>query len=154
MCVFVMTWGHNRFPVTLSDRSPGLPLPLVSVLPSLWQMGQHSPSGIVTFSQLDSSSHWISSHRTEPLSHTQIRHGSGFQMSLLVYTWPSTVQPASSPVEGGTDRTGQTKVKGQPWKVKLNAPFLKIFSEYSQMPGYKIKQNNGNTKNSCSTEIF
>lgn len=70
-----------------------------------WQTGQHSPSGIIIFSQLLSSSHWISSHRTWPLSHTQIRHGSGFQMSLLVYTWPSAVQLTSSPAAGRGGRT-------------------------------------------------
>lgn len=77
--------------------SPKLPC-LRSVDESVWQMGQHSPSGTTTFSQLVSSSQWISSQRTWPLSHTQMRHGSGFQMSLLVYTWPSAVQLKSSPV--------------------------------------------------------
>lgn len=76
--------------------SPKVPCP-PPVDESDWQTGQHSPSGIINFSQLLSSSHWISSHRTWPLSHTQIRHGSGFQMSLLVYTWPSAVQLTSSP---------------------------------------------------------
>lgn len=76
--------------------SPKVPCPPL-LDESVWQTGQHSPSGMTTFSQLVSSSHWISSQRTWPLSQTQIRHGSGFQMSLLVYTWPSAVQLTSSP---------------------------------------------------------
>lgn len=64
---------------------------------SIWQTGQHSPSGMYVFSQLFSWSQLISSQRTWPLSQTQIWHGSGFQMSLLVYVCPSAVQPASSP---------------------------------------------------------
>ena len=77
------------------------PVPVLVVPVS--HTGQHSPSGIATFSQFVSSSHWISSHRTWPLSQTQIRHGSGFQMSLFVYTWPSALQLKSSP---GTDGGG------------------------------------------------
>lgn len=72
------------------------------------QTGQHSPSGITIFSQLITSSHCISSQRTWPLSHTQIRHGSGFQMSLLVYTWPSAVQLTSSPAANRGQRNTQS----------------------------------------------
>lgn len=82
-----------------ASYSPPPPPPLGE---SLWQTGQHSPSGMNIFSQ-NTSSHWISSQRTWPLSQTQIRHGSGFQMSLFVYTWPSAVQLMSSP---GPQREG------------------------------------------------
>lgn len=90
------TSQRDKWPQRAAACSPKLPWPpLLDV--SDWQTGQHSPSGMTIFSQLVSSSHWISSHRTWPLSQTQIRHGSGFQMSLLVYTWPSAVQLTSSP---------------------------------------------------------
>lgn len=46
------------------------------------QMGQHSPNGISGLGQSFSSSQTISSHRTVPVSHTQMRQGSGFHTSL------------------------------------------------------------------------
>lgn len=48
------------------------------------QMGQHSPNGISGLGQSFSSSQTISSHRTVPVSHTQMRQGSGFHTSLSV----------------------------------------------------------------------
>lgn len=67
--------GRPRMPVT-RGTSPGSPFWPLEILPppklpvppvlgeSPWHTGQHSPSGIITFSQLVSSSHWISSQRT------------------------------------------------------------------------------------------
>lgn len=49
---------------------------------SAGQMGQHSPNGISGLGQSFSSSQTISSHRTVPVSHTQMRQGSGFHTSL------------------------------------------------------------------------
>lgn len=46
------------------------------------QMGQHSPNGISGLGQSLRSSQTISSHRTVPVSHTQMRQGSGFHTSL------------------------------------------------------------------------
>lgn len=46
------------------------------------QMGQHSPNGISGLGQSFSSSQTISSHRMVPVSHTQMRQGSGFHTSL------------------------------------------------------------------------
>lgn len=60
--------------------------------PAVKHTGQHSPSGVWVFSQPPRSSHTTSSHTTVPMSHTQIRQGSGFHMSLLAYTFPFSVQ--------------------------------------------------------------
>lgn len=65
------------------------------ILPTLAKLshtGQHSPSGVTTFSQLDRASHCTSSQMATPLSQTQTRQGSGFQMSLWGWISPSTVQ--------------------------------------------------------------
>lgn len=65
---------------------------------SAGQMGQHSPDGMIGLAHSLISSQIISSHRTAPLSHTQIRHGSGFHTSLSLYCWPSWMQPPASSV--------------------------------------------------------
>lgn len=68
---------------------------------SVGQMGQHSPKGISGLGQSFMSSQIISSHRTVPVSQTQIRQGSGFHTSLSLYLCPSCTQlPASSVPEG------------------------------------------------------
>lgn len=51
--------------------------------PGLRHTGQHSPSGVAVSWQAPRSSHTTASHSTEPRLHTQIRHGSGFHISLL-----------------------------------------------------------------------
>lgn len=56
------------------------------------QMGQHSPNGISGLGQSFSSSQTISSHRMVPVSHTQMRQGSGFHTSLSLYRCPSCIQ--------------------------------------------------------------
>lgn len=68
----------------------------MGVLASAGQMGQHSPDGMIGLAHSLISSQIISSHRTAPLSHTQIRHGSGFHTSLSLYCWPSWMQPPAS----------------------------------------------------------
>lgn len=78
------------------------------------QMGQHSPNGISGLGQSFSSSQTISSHRTVPVSHTQMRQGSGFHTSLSVYRCPSCIQLKVSSVhqsEGCTDVDGGRKSK-------------------------------------------
>jgi len=99
-CLSVLTFQNTKdslnefvFGFLWWSSSPGLPLPLSCAVS---QTGQHSPSGITTFPQLDTSSHCTSSHKMAPLSQTQILHGSGFQMSLFVYTCPFSVQLNSS----------------------------------------------------------
>ena len=67
------------------------------------QIGQHSPSGMIGSSQSDESSQITSSHRGAPLSHTQIRHGSGFHTSLSLYSCPSVRQLPSGPDEVGRE---------------------------------------------------
>ena len=98
------------FPISISIKSALSPKgSLLSLLVDAEsQTGQHSPCGVTTLLQEVTSSHCISSQRTWPLSHTQIRHGSGFQMSLLVYTWPSAVQLTSSPAANPGQRNTQS----------------------------------------------
>lgn len=66
-------------------------------VPSSGQTGQHSSGGITGLAQSLVSSQITSSHMTVPLSHTQIRHGSGFHTSLSLYDWPSNVQLLNKP---------------------------------------------------------
>lgn len=80
----------------------------MGALASAGQMGQHSPDGMIGLAHSLMSSQIISSHRTDPLSHTQMRHGSGFHTSLSLYCCPSWMQPPASsaaarsgPVAGG-----------------------------------------------------
>lgn len=76
---------------------------------SAGQTGQHSPDGMIGLVHSFISSQIISSHRTAPLSHTQIRHGSGFHTSLSLYSWASWMQPPASSEEtsrGWKDRGG------------------------------------------------
>ena len=68
------------------------------------QIGQHSPSGMIGSSQSDESSQITSSHRGAPLSHTQIRHGSGFHTSLSLYSCPSVRQLPNGPDDLGRER--------------------------------------------------
>ena len=49
---------------------------------SAGQMGQHSPGGMDGLAHSLISSQMISSHRTEPVSHTQTRHRSDLHTSL------------------------------------------------------------------------
>lgn len=83
---------------------------------SAGQMGQHSPGGMIGLVH-DSltSSQSISSHRTAPLSHTQMRHGSGFHTSLSLYCWASWTQPPASSVVASRRRMSG---EGQQWLVK------------------------------------
>lgn len=76
----------------------------VANIPSM-QIGQHSPSGISGLAQSCISSQITSSHMTVPLSHTQIRHGSGFHTSLSLYDWPSSVQLLNMPANESPRRT-------------------------------------------------
>lgn len=69
-------------------------------IPSM-QIGQHSPSGMSGLAQSVMSSQITSSHMTVPLSHTQIRQGSGFHTSLSLYDWPSNVQLLKMPTNKG-----------------------------------------------------
>lgn len=68
----------------------------MGALASAGQMGQHSPDGMMGLAHSLMSSQIISSHRTDPLSHTQMRHGSGFHTSLSLYCCPSWMQPPAS----------------------------------------------------------
>lgn len=70
----------------------------MGALASAGQMGQHSPDGMIRLAHSLISSQIISSQSTAPLSHTQIRHGSGFHTSLSLYCWPSWMQPPASTV--------------------------------------------------------
>lgn len=65
---------------------------LLLALAKVSHTGQHAPSVVMNFSQLVNSLHWTSSQMATPLSQTQTRHGSGFQMSSWWWTWSSTVQ--------------------------------------------------------------
>lgn len=76
----------------------------MGALASAGQMGQHSPDGMIGLAHSLISSQIISSHRTAPLSHTQIRHGSGFHTSLSLYCWPSWMQPPASSVVASRGR--------------------------------------------------
>lgn len=76
----------------------------MGALASAGQMGQHSPDGMIGLAQSLMSSQIISSHKTAPLSHTQIRHGSGFHTSLSLYWWPSWMQPPTSSVVASRGR--------------------------------------------------
>lgn len=88
------------------------------------QMGQHSPDVMIGLAHSLTSSQIISSHRTDPLSHTQIRHGSGFHTSLSLYGRPSWMQPPASSAAAGRGRTsgGQRKKRNEktdrlfPWR--------------------------------------
>lgn len=72
----------------------------VKPVPVSGQIGQHSPSGMSGLAQSNRGSQYTSSQRTAPLSHTQIRQGSGFQTSLSLYCTPSLMQ-----VPVGTEET-------------------------------------------------
>lgn len=67
-------------------------------------MGQHSPDGMIGSAHSLTSSQIISSHSTDPLSHTQIRHGSGFHTSLSLQSCPSWVQPPACSVVASRGR--------------------------------------------------
>ena len=93
----------------------------MGALASAGQMGQHSRDGMMRLAHSLISSQIISSHRTAPLSHTQIRHGSGFHTSLSLYCWPSWMQPPASSVvvasrgvagKGGGGRGGRSREVG------------------------------------------
>ena len=73
-------------------------------LASAGQMGQHSPDEMIGLAHSLISSQIISSHRTDPLSHTQMRHGSGFHTSLSLYGCPSWMQPPASSVEASREQ--------------------------------------------------
>lgn len=75
------------------------------------QMGQHSPNGISGLGQSFSSSQTISSHRMEPVSHTQMRQGSGFHTSLSLWRSPSCMQLKTSSVREATQRGRQLGLK-------------------------------------------
>lgn len=75
------------------------------------QTGQHSPDGMRGLAHSLISSQIISSQSTAPLSHTQIRHGSGFHTSLSLYGWPSWMQPPVS--SAVTSRGGVRQVDGE-----------------------------------------
>lgn len=76
----------------------------MGALASAGQMGQHSPDGMIGLAHSLMSSQIISSHRTDPLSHTQMRHGSGFHTSLSLYCCPSWMQPPASSVAASRGR--------------------------------------------------
>lgn len=71
---------------------------------SAGQMGQHSSDVMIGLAHSLTSSQIISSHRTEPPSHTQIRHGSGFHTSLSLWGRPSWTQPPAPSAAAGARR--------------------------------------------------
>lgn len=104
----VLSWESNLFiGVWINKLQP------IGSVASAGQMGQHSPDGMTGLAHSLISSQIISSHRTAPLSHTQMRHGSGFHTSLSLYCWASCVQPPASSVVAsrGEDVRGGTAVK-------------------------------------------
>ena len=93
------TWSVSRAEqqkastFTLTSRLPAVGPSLgVAAEAAVKHTGQHSPSGVTVSWQGPRSSHTTSSHTAFPMSHTQIRHGSGFHMSLLLWTFPFSVQ--------------------------------------------------------------
>lgn len=102
------TWRDWTLTATLKDlnmtflkclRLPAPPARLTSpILPpaaaKVSHTGQHSPAGVVTFSQSGSSLHWTSSHSETPFWQAQTRQGSGLQISSCWYVLPSTAQPS------------------------------------------------------------
>lgn len=90
---------------------------------SAGQMGQHSPDVMIGLAHSLASSQIISSHRTDPLSHTQMRHGSGFHTSLSLKGCPSWMQPPAPSAAAGRGRTadGHRKKRNEtdrlfPWR--------------------------------------
>lgn len=95
------------------------------------QMGQHSPNGISGLGQSFSSSQTISSHRTDPVSHTQMRQGSGFHTSLSLWRCPSCMQlKTSSSVCGVKVLDTQRKIVGVKKMVRnqLREPVIRYYS--------------------------
>lgn len=80
-------------------------------------MGQHAPSGVVTFSQLVTSLHWTSSQSATPLWQTQTRHGSGLHSSSSWCVSPSTVQPTAVFASMTGRQTGR-RHRGNRWTAR------------------------------------
>lgn len=93
----------------------------MGALASAGQMGQHSPDGMIGLAHSLMSSQIISSHRTDPLSHTQMRHGSGFHTSLSLYCCPSWMQPPASSAAASRGRVagGQRNERNEKTEKKL-----------------------------------
>lgn len=93
----------------------------MGALASAGQMGQHSPDGMIGLAHSLMSSQIISSHRTDPLSHTQMRHGSGFHTSLSLYCCPSWMQPPASSAAASRGRVagGQGNERNEKTEKKL-----------------------------------
>lgn len=90
---------HSNLNIFKCSRLPAPPARLTSpILPpaaaKVSQTGQHSPAGVMTFSQPGSSLHWISSQSVTPFWQAQTRQGSGLQISSCWYVLSSTVQPS------------------------------------------------------------
>lgn len=94
-------------------------------LASAGQMGQHSPDGMIGLAHSLISSQIISSHRTDSVSHTQIRHGSGFHTSLSLYCCPPWMHPPAFSVVasrgraagGQRDKRSEKAERLVPWRT-------------------------------------
>lgn len=84
-------------------------------VPVSGQLGQHSPLVKIGLGQSNRGSQYTSSQRTAPLSHTQIRQGSGFQTSLSLYCTPSLMHVPDGTEERDNKREWMSKeVEGWP----------------------------------------
>lgn len=96
----------------------------MGALASAGQMGQHSPDGMIGLAHSLMSSQIISSHRTDPLSHTQMRHGSGFHTSLSLYCCPSWMQPPASSAAASRGRGAGGQGKWAQWEDREEVGFI------------------------------